>query len=82
MIIGLDYSFNKEYKVYRQALYQLVMRAGKLGKKKVLLGFSAPVEKKKVGAVLHSTYAFMQIKDNYNVDTLAIMNTAAASLNK
>ena len=82
MIIGLDYSFNQEYKVYRQALYQLVMRAGKLGKKKVLLGFSAPVEKKKVGAVLHPTYAFMQIKDNYNVDTLTIMNTAAASLNK
>ena len=82
MIIGLDYSYNKEYRVYRQALYQLVMRAGILGKKKVLLGFSAPVEKKKVGAVLHPTYAFMQIKDNYNVETLAIMNTAASSFNK
>jgi hypothetical protein len=82
MIIGLDYHFNKEFKVYRQALYQLVMRAGILGKKKVLLGFSAPVEKKKVGAVLHPTYAFMQIKDNYNVEALAIMNTAAAPFNK
>lgn len=81
MIIGLDYSFNSEYKVYRQALYQLVMRAGVLGKKKVFLGFSAPVEKKKVGANLHSTYAFMQIKDNFNAVTLDMMNASSAILN-
>ncbi|MGZ5134268.1 MAG: GNAT family N-acetyltransferase, partial [Flavitalea sp.] len=82
MIIGLDYTYNFDYKVYRQALYQVVMRAGILGKKKVLLGFSAPVEKKKVGAVLSSTYAFMQIKDNYNASTLAMMNPAITTLNK
>lgn len=81
MIIGLDYSFNAQYKVYRQALYQLVMRAGVLGKKKVFLGFSAPVEKKKVGAVLNSTYAFMQIKDNFNAVTLDMMNASSASMN-
>jgi 7-keto-8-aminopelargonate synthetase-like enzyme len=82
MIIGLDYAFNPEYKVYRQALYQLVMRAGILKKKKVLLGFSAPVEKKKVGAVLSSTFAFMQIKDSYNAETLAMMNEVTTALNK
>jgi 7-keto-8-aminopelargonate synthetase-like enzyme len=82
MIIGLDYTFNGEYKVYRQALYQLVMRAGVLKKKKVLLGFSAPVEKKKVGAVLSPTFAFMQIKDSYNAETLAMMNQVATTLNK
>lgn len=81
MIIGLDYVYNGQYKVYRQALYQLVMRAGELGKKKVLLGFSAPVEKKKVGAVIHSTCAFMQIKDNFNAVTLDMMNSSSATLN-
>src|SRR5258705_3693452 len=58
MIIGLDYAYNKEYKVYRQALYQLVMRGKMLGKKAIHLGFSATVEKKKVGAVTSPTHAF------------------------
>jgi len=76
MIIGVDYSYNKEYKVYRQALYQLVMRARMLEKKKVHLGFSATVEKKKVGAAIFPTYAFMQIRDSYNAEALATMNLA------
>ncbi|HMK25600.1 MAG TPA: aminotransferase class I/II-fold pyridoxal phosphate-dependent enzyme [Chitinophagaceae bacterium] len=74
MIIGLDYSYNKEYKVYRQALYQLVMRARMLGKKKIHLGFSATVEKKKLGAVVFPTYAFMQIRDSYNAEALATLS--------
>ncbi len=74
MIIGLDYSYNKEYKVYRQALYQLVMRAKMLGKKKVHLGFSATVEKKKLGAAIFPTYAFMQIRDSYNAEALATLS--------
>ena len=82
MIIGLDYTYNEHYKVYRQALYQVMMRAGTLGKKKVFLGFSAPIEKKKVGAKLSSTYAFMQIRDNYNAETLAMMSLTSANLTK
>jgi 7-keto-8-aminopelargonate synthetase-like enzyme len=76
MIIGLDYSFNKEYKIYRQALYQVVMRGKKLGKKAIHLGFSATIEKKKVGALSSPTYAFVQTKDNYNAQALATMNLA------
>jgi hypothetical protein len=76
MIIGLDYSHNKEYKIYRQALYQLVLRGKMLGKKKIFLGFSAPVEKKKLGAVTIPTYAFMQLRDSYNAETLAAITLA------
>ena len=82
MIIGIDYTYNEDYKVYRQALYQVMMRAGQLAKKKVLLGFSAPIEKKKVGAELYSTYAFMQIKDNYHAETLAMMSLTSTNLTK
>jgi 7-keto-8-aminopelargonate synthetase-like enzyme len=82
MIIGIDYTYNEDYKVYRQALYQVMMRAGTLGKKKVLLGFSAPIEKRKVGAEPSSTYAFMQIRDNYNAETLAMMSLTSANLTK
>jgi 7-keto-8-aminopelargonate synthetase-like enzyme len=74
MIIGLDYLYNKEYKIYRQALYQLVMRGKMLGKKTIKLGFSATTEKKKVGAIMSPTYAFMQARDNFNAQALATMN--------
>lgn len=70
MIIGLDYTYNKQYKVYRQALYQLVMRARQLGKKKVYLGFSASVEKRKVGARQYPTYGYMHVSDTYNMQVL------------
>jgi hypothetical protein len=76
MIIGIDYAFNKAYKVYRQALYRLVMRAKNLGKRSIHLGFSASVEKKKVGAVVYPTYAFMQIRDSYHAEVLANMAIA------
>lgn len=74
MIIGLDYTFNQEYKIYRQALYQLVMRTKELNKKKVLLGFSANVEKHKVGAAAIPTYGYMQYKDSFNIETLEALN--------
>jgi 7-keto-8-aminopelargonate synthetase-like enzyme len=73
MIIGMDYSYSRDYKIYKQALYQLVMRGKSLGCKKINLGFSASIEKKKVGAVPVNTYGYMQAKDNYNFQVLANM---------
>lgn len=80
VIIGMDYACNEDYKVYKQALYQMVMRGKKLGKKTIKLGFSANFEKKKVGASSHQTYAFMQTKDNYNAQALATMNLATQAV--
>ena len=71
MIIGIDYAFNRIYKVYRQALFQIVMRAVELNKQKIFLGLAASVEKKKLGAVQIATYGFMQYKDGYNLEILA-----------
>ena len=77
MIIGLDYTYNADFKVYRQALYQVVLRAKKLGKKRVNLGFSAGIEKKKLGALSSSIYAFMQTRDSYHAAILASMQVAS-----
>ncbi len=79
LIIGLDYSYHKEYNTYRQALYQIMIRAKQLNYKNVYLGFSASTEKKKVGAVISPTYAYMQSKDSFNFEVLAAMNTSSAS---
>jgi hypothetical protein len=79
MIIGLDYTYNNEFKIYRQALYQLVIRGKELGKRSIHLGFSAGIEKKKLGAIPSPVYAFMQSKDNFNAQALATMDMARMS---
>jgi 7-keto-8-aminopelargonate synthetase-like enzyme len=71
MIIGLDYAFNETLFTYRQALFQTVQRAGQLNKTRLLLGFSAETEKKKLGAVQISTYAYMQVKDNFELQIVS-----------
>lgn len=73
MIMGLDYRYNSVYKTYKQALYQLVMRGAELGCERINLGFSAGTEKKKVGAASTAVHAFMQVKDNYNLQVIANM---------
>ncbi len=74
MIIGLDYLFNSKYEIYRQALYQVVVRAKQLGKRKILLGFSAGVEKKKLGAKAVPAFAYMHIRDSFEVEVLSAMS--------
>lgn len=73
VIMGLDYRYQKEYKIYRQMLFQLVLRGKVLGCKHVNLGFSANTEKKKVSALLVPTFGYMQAKDSYNFQVLANM---------
>jgi 7-keto-8-aminopelargonate synthetase-like enzyme len=79
IIIGMDYTYNKQYKIYRQALYQLVLRAAQLGKKRIYLGFSASIEKKKVGAKQYATYGYMQTNDTYSMQVLAGANIASGT---
>lgn len=74
MIIGLDYSFQAEFMCYRQALYQVILRARRLNLKTVRLGFSATIEKRKFGAQVFSPVAYVQAKDNYNMEVLGTLN--------
>jgi hypothetical protein len=74
MVIGLDYKHNKEYNIYRQALYQLAMRSSALGKKKMYLGFGASIEKRKVGATSCPVHAYMNVKDSFNHEVLSGIN--------
>jgi 7-keto-8-aminopelargonate synthetase-like enzyme len=78
MIIGLDYTFNKQFGIYRQALYRLILRAKELGKSKVMLGFSAGIEKKKLGAKEASTYAYMHIRDTFDLEVLSSFSAKEA----
>jgi 7-keto-8-aminopelargonate synthetase-like enzyme len=71
MIIGMDYTYNQEYNVYRQALYQVLLQAKKEGKKKIFLGFSAGIEKQKLGATSNPVFGYMHTKDSFNMEEIA-----------
>lgn len=81
MIIGLDYTYNKAFGIYRQALYQLVLRAKQLNKNKILLGFSASIEKQKLGAMPMDTYAYMHTGDSYNGEVLSTFSLSIPKVN-
>lgn len=75
MILGLDYSYHTEYRVYKQAMYSAVKRAKTLNCKKMYMGFAADSEKRMFGAKPRITYAYMQTKENYNLEVLGSYNT-------
>lgn len=73
MFLGLDYSFNQKFLVYKQAMYQVLKRARMLNISKVYLGLSADFEKRKYGAIQHARVAYIQVKDNYNMEVIESM---------
>ncbi len=75
IIIGIDYMYNQQFGVYRQALYQLILRAKQLGNECIKLGFSASIEKQKFGIKPDCTYAYMHSKDSFNLETLGMYST-------
>nr|WP_304608457.1 GNAT family N-acetyltransferase [Pontibacter anaerobius] len=70
MLIGMDYDYLLEYKVYRQTLYQVIKRANSLGVKKVNMGISATMEKKKIGATPYAKVGYYQAKDNFVMEMI------------
>ena len=72
--IGMDYEFLEQYQLYRQTLYQSIKRAKDIGAKKVYLGFSASFEKKKLGARIIHKVAYVQAKDNFNMELIGLIS--------
>lgn len=70
MFVGMDYEFAFKYGAYRQALYQAVKRANALKCRRINLGISASIEKKKVGAQLFPKVAYFHARDNYIMEVM------------
>lgn len=81
MIVGMDYTFNSLFGIYRQALYQVVLRAKQLGKNKIMFGFSASIEKKKLGAKVVPTFGYMHASDTFQMEVLSSISTVHAVSN-
>ncbi len=66
LIVGLDYEYVYKYNCYKQILFQTVLRAKKLGCKKLDLAFTAELEKKKLGAQKLNVFAYVQSSEHLN----------------
>jgi len=76
-ILGLDYNF-KEYHVYRQLLFQAILRAKQIDKHKIYFGFTADEEKEKFGAKSTQMTAYIQVKDSFNLSVIGLIQTNKA----
>lgn len=58
-LVGLDYNYAREKSIYKQLLYQTVLRSKMLGCKSLDLAYTAEMEKKKVGATIEKVNGFV-----------------------
>lgn len=70
LIVGLDYDYVYSLNSYKQILYQTLIRAKQLGKKRLDLAFTAELEKKKIGARPNSVFGFLQLSSHFNAAVL------------
>lgn len=71
LIVGMDYRYVRERGLYRQTLRQALLRTQHHGRRRVLLGMDAALEKRRFGAVEHQRQCFVQVTDHYNLERLA-----------
>ena len=62
----MNYDYLFKYKIYKQTLFQTILKGIDLKVKKVYFGLTADFEKRKVGAVTVPKVAYIQTRDNYN----------------
>jgi hypothetical protein len=74
ILLGMDYTYNASLKVYKQFLYQVANYAREEGYSSVHFGYSADMEKKKLGARQISKFAYVQINDNFNMEIISQMS--------
>jgi 7-keto-8-aminopelargonate synthetase-like enzyme len=71
LLLGLDYQKNFEFNVYKQFLFQIANNARERGFKKVFFGYTADVEKKKLGAEQNPKFAYANVQDNFNQEIIS-----------
>lgn len=73
VLLGMDYRYSREHKVYKQILYKATMRARALEKKRIYLGLTSGQEKRKYGATLTPRVGYLQAQDNYKLELVESM---------
>ena len=73
VVLGMDYTYAEQFKLYKQVLFRIAMRGQKLNKQRVYLGMTAAQEKKKYGGVARARVAYVQAQDNYKLELIESM---------
>ncbi|WP_418502087.1 aminotransferase class I/II-fold pyridoxal phosphate-dependent enzyme [Flagellimonas sp.] len=71
--VGMDYKYVRSHNIYRQLLYQTIKRAIALQFERIDFGMTAAFEKRKLGAKIHETFAYVQTADNYKLELLGLL---------
>lgn len=74
-LVGMNYDKLNLYHTYRQLLYQTIKRAIDLNLHRVNLGLTASFEKRKLGATVKDTYAYIQTSDNFTLELIGLMES-------
>lgn len=74
--VGMDYKYLQQFHIYRQLLFQTIKRAIELNYNHIALGLTAGFEKRKLGATVYSTYAYIQTADNYTLELMGILESS------
>ena len=71
--VGMDYDLLESFSTYRQLLYRTIERAIALKLPKIDFGMTASFEKRKLGAMVHEKYAYLQTNDNFILEMIGVM---------
>lgn len=74
VLLGMDYRYSQEFKVYKQILFEGTMRARVLNKKRIYLGLTSTREKRKYGAQIIPRVGYLQTQDNYKLELIESMS--------
>ncbi|MAG31061.1 MAG: hypothetical protein CL908_09255 [Deltaproteobacteria bacterium] len=78
LFVDLDYDYVGEHGLYRQVLRHANSRARSLGRKRVLFGFGASLEKRRFGARPETAWMCLETDDHYTFDALAQLASQTA----
>ncbi|MCB0737425.1 MAG: aminotransferase class I/II-fold pyridoxal phosphate-dependent enzyme [Bacteroidetes bacterium] len=74
MLLGFDYAYLNTHRIYKQCLYRTIERANQLGYTKMHFGFSADLEKRKLGCIQQPKVAFIRNNDMFAIDYMQSMS--------
>jgi hypothetical protein len=73
VVVGLDYRSVREHGAYRQCLAWMIRRAEQLGRRRLLLGMGAELEKRRFGARPVARNVWIQLRDQLHAQVLALL---------
>ena len=73
VFVGMDYTYAREFNVYRLLLYYTILRAKDLGYHRIDFGLTASFEKRKLGAIVIPKVCYVQAKDNFTMELIETM---------